>query len=126
MEKTTRRVLRRTRGRRIAALIAVTTLVGLVFVAWSSVSRLLDPSELRACPAIWPPATSCVPGIHLVVVGAAAGVLIAAWLASDIVIRGRSALAPASLIVQLLVSLAAFTAAYVPQPFFVAWFELSG
>ena len=124
MVTTTAPARSRTHGRFLAAFIVFAALVGIVVEALPSVLRILDPPDPWFCPAILPPATSCVPGAHLVVVGAAVAVLAVAWLAADIALRRVStASARAGVAAALAVTaLAAWSAARVPQPYFIAWF----
>ena len=113
-----------THGRLLVAFIVFAALVGIVVVAVPSVLRILDPPDLGVCPAIVPPATSCVPESHLVVVSAAVIVLAVAWLVADVAVRRVStASAQAGIVVALAVTaLIAWSAARVPQPFFTAYY----
>lgn len=109
--------------RRLAALISLVALVGVVYAVLPSVLRLLDPPDPLVCPAIWPPATSCAPGMHLAVAGGAVVVLTASWLVVDHALRQvntRSGLTGA-IATLAIVALLAWSAARVPQPYFVAW-----
>ena len=117
-----------TSGRLSAALIVVAGLVGVVVAALPSVLQLLDPPDPLFCPAIWPAATSCVPGAHLLVVGTAFVVLAAAWLTADVALRRvQTASARAGVVAALaVVAVAAWSSARVPQPYFAAWSGLWG
>lgn len=103
--------------------IVLAALVGIVVTAVPSVLRILDPPDPWFCPAILPPATSCVPESHLVVVGTAVVVLVVAWLVADASLRRvGTASARAGVVAALAVAaLVAWSAARVPQPFFIAW-----
>src|SRR5688572_11044308 len=71
MTTTAARPRTRTPGRIVVALVVVAALAGIVVAVLPSVALLLDPPDPWICPMIWPPATSCVPGAHLVVAGVA-------------------------------------------------------
>ena len=128
MATTTATPRSRTPGRLPAALVVVVALVGIVVAALPSVLRVVNPPDPSFCPAIWPPATSCAPGTHLVVVGAAAFLLTIAWLVADVVLRRGSVQAASAGVVAALavVAVAAWSAARVPQPYFAAWVGLLG
>lgn len=115
-------------GRRSVALVVLAASVGMVLSALPSVRLLLDPPDPWFCPAIWPSATSCVPGQHLVVVGVAAIVLASAWVVADVVLRRVIDVPTRIAIVAALtvVAMAAWSSAHTPQPLFVAWSGLIG
>lgn len=128
MTATTAPARARISGRLLAALLAVAALVGIVVSAMPSVVRLVNPPDPWFCPAVWPTATSCVPGAHLMVVVVAVVVLASAWLVADVVLRRVTSIparagAGAGLAV---VALVAWSAARVPQPYFALWSTLFG
>lgn len=118
----------RTLGQPLAALIVVAALVGIVVAALPSALRVLDPPDQWFCPAILPPVTSCAPQGHLVVVGGAVVVLIAAWLTAHVALpRVASPPARAGVVAALVVvALVAWSAAREPQPYFAALSRLFG
>lgn len=101
-------------------------MVGIVAAAVPSVLLLVNPPDPWFCPAIWPPATSCVPDAHLVVVAAAIVLLASAWVAADVALRRVSTLpARAGVVAGLaFIALIAWSAARTPQPYFSAWAAL--
>lgn len=115
-----------TAERLLALLVVVAAMVGSVVAAVPSVLLLVDPPDPWFCPAIWPPATSCAPGAHLVVVAAAVLLLASAWVAADVAIRRVSTPPALACVIAGLVVIAwiAWSAARTPQPYFVAWAAL--
>ncbi len=102
--------------------------VGMVLAALPSVELLLETPDPWFCPAIWPSATSCAPGLHLRVVAVAAIVLASTWFVADLALR-RRADAPtrvAVVVALTVVALVAWSSAQAPQPLFAVWHGLVG
>ncbi|WP_324654035.1 hypothetical protein [Georgenia sp. H159] len=112
--------------RLLSSLVAVAAMVGIVVAAVPSVLLLVDPPDPWFCPAVFPPATSCVPDAHLVVVAVAVVVLVSAWVSADVALRRVNfPLARAGVVAGLaVIALIAWSASRVPQPYFSAWAAL--
>lgn len=109
--------------RPLTALVAVAALFGILVAAVPSMRTLPNPPDTMLCPAIWPPTTGCAPEAHLIVVGGAIAVLAIAWLAAHLTLPRLSSTAARTGVVAALavVALIAWSAARVPQPYFLAW-----
>lgn len=103
-----------------AVAVVLLGLVGIAVEAIPSLVRLLTPPAVQWCPLSWPSSTACAPGLHMVVVAIAGGVLLVAMiLALRMLRRSADAAGRAGVLVLLsLVALVAWSAARVPQPFF--------
>lgn len=115
-------------GHRLAGLVLVAATVGIGFAALPSLRLLLDPPDPWFCPAIWPVATSCAPGPHLMVTVTAWGFLLSTWVVAHVLLRRVDGTPPRSAVVVSLMAVAVATWALArrPQPIVVAWSTLVG